>query len=64
MLEQFVRNRTAIIITHRLSTLALADRIVVMNAGRVLDVGTHAELLGRCDFYRRLHEIQFSEAAA
>ena len=64
VLEQFVRNRTAVIITHRLSTLALADRIVVMNAGRVLDVGTHAELLGRCDFYRRLHEIQFSEAAA
>ena len=64
VLEQFVRNRTAVIITHRLSTLALADRVVVMNAGRVLDVGTHAELIGRCDFYRRLHEIQFSEAAA
>ncbi|MBL9082711.1 MAG: ABC transporter ATP-binding protein [Planctomycetales bacterium] len=64
VLERFVRDRTTVIITHRLSTLALADRIVVMNAGQILDVGTHAELLGRCEFYRRLHELQFHDAAA
>ncbi len=63
VLEQFVRNRTTIIITHRLSTLSLADRVMVMNAGRVLDLGTHAELIGRCEFYRRLHDIQFRESA-
>lgn len=63
VLEEFVRHRTTIIITHRLSTLALADRIVVMNAGRILDVGPHERLLERCELYRRLHDIQFRESA-
>ncbi len=62
-LEEFTRQRTAIIITHRLSTLALADRIAVMNDGRVVDCGSHAELLTRCELYRRLHDIQFRQSA-
>ena len=62
-LERFTRDRTTIIITHRLSTLALADRIVVMNTGRITDVGTHAELIVRCDFYRRLHQIELRHSA-
>ncbi len=57
-LQDFVRDRTAILITHRLSTLELADRILVMESGRVADLGTHADLIRRCEVYRRLHDIQ------
>jgi ATP-binding cassette subfamily B protein/subfamily B ATP-binding cassette protein MsbA len=62
-LAQFVRSRTAILITHRLATLDLANRIVVMQAGRVHDFGTHTELMARNDLYQRLQQIQFRESA-
>ncbi len=63
VLEQFIRHRTTVLITHRLATLALADRIAVMEGGRIADLGTHDQLLGRCDVYRRLHQLQFRETA-
>lgn len=63
VLEQFVRNRTTIIITHRMSTLALASRVMVMEAGRILDIGSHDDLIRRSEVYRRLYQLQFRESA-
>jgi len=61
VLEKFTQGRTTILITHRLAVLALANRIVVMEEGRVLDVGRHEELLARCALYRRLYQIHFDD---
>jgi ATP-binding cassette subfamily B protein/subfamily B ATP-binding cassette protein MsbA len=62
-LEQFIRGRTTLMITHRMSSIALADTIVVMDAGRIIDTGKHQELIGRCDLYRRLYQLGFQQAA-
>ena len=58
-LEQFVDGRTAVVITHRMGVLAMADKIVVMEDGRILDAGSHEELLTRCSLYGRLYRLQF-----
>lgn len=60
-LEDFRRGRTTLVIAHRLSTTRSADRIVVMEDGRILDVGSHEGLLRSCGLYRRLCERQFFE---
>jgi len=49
---------TTLVIAHRLSTLARADRVIVLDRGRIIQSGTHAELAGRSGLYRRLWEIQ------
>jgi ATP-binding cassette subfamily B protein len=62
-LETAIRGRTTLVIAHRLATVLRADRIVVMEAGRVVDQGTHAELVRRGGLYARLASLQFGEAA-
>lgn len=58
-LEHLMHGRTSIVIAHRLSTIERADRIVALEAGRVVEQGTHAELLARGGLYARLHALQF-----
>ncbi len=58
----FSRGRTCLIVAHRLSTVMHADRIVVMEAGRIVDVGEHADLLDRCETYRLLARTQLLPA--
>jgi subfamily B ATP-binding cassette protein MsbA len=58
-LTNLMAGRTTLVIAHRLSTVRRADRILVLDGGRLVESGTHAELLTRNGLYRRLHDMQY-----
>ncbi len=60
-IANLVRNRTTIVIAHRLSTIRRADTIVVMEGGRIIEMGTHTTLLARGGQYKKLYELQFAD---
>jgi ATP-binding cassette subfamily B protein len=59
--EKITKGRTSIVIAHRLSTIQKADKIVVLDKGKIVEVGDHQELLSQKGYYRRLYDLQFSE---
>ena len=59
-IENLMGNRTTFVIAHRLSTIKMADRILVLDKGRILDSGTHKELYSRGGLYKNLYDLQFS----
>ena len=62
-LGKLMEGRTTLVIAHRLSTVVGADHIHVIDAGRVIESGTHAELIARNAAYARLYRLQFAEEA-
>lgn len=61
-LQKLMHGRTTFIIAHRLSTIAHADKILVFEAGKIVEEGTHEELMAKSGAYRKLHDVQFGNA--
>ena len=59
--NKLIQDRTSIIIAHRLSTIISADKIIVMKAGKIMEIGSHSELIIRNGYYKKLYEVQFEK---
>ncbi|MGQ0442743.1 MAG: lipid ABC transporter permease/ATP-binding protein, partial [Methylophilaceae bacterium] len=59
-LDALMQNRTSLVIAHRLSTVENADRILVMDQGKIVEIGSHAQLLANNSYYTKLYQKEFS----
>ena len=59
--NKLIQNKTSIIIAHRLSTIISADKILVMRSGKIIEIGSHSELIARKGYYKKLYEVQFEK---
>ncbi|HOX10018.1 MAG TPA: ABC transporter ATP-binding protein, partial [Candidatus Omnitrophota bacterium] len=60
-IEKLMKGKTAFVIAHRLSTVKFATKIIVLEKGKIIETGTHEELLRRNGLYKRLYDLQFLE---
>ncbi len=60
-INNLIKGRTVFVIAHRLSTIRNVDRIIVIEGGRIVEEGTHQQMIGKAGLYKSLYEIQFRE---